>query len=125
MVHAFALELLWPFSRPEDRHRFPCFDHRDHPDHQRPVFPKGCLVRDLSSWSFLVLATSSETVHHSFVSPSGSLQLTLDLHNPASLTNEPMIYTSTTGSTQLSMAKLTFQGHVRIAFFRFPLPNLC
>jgi len=29
MIHAFVIELLWLFSRPEERHGFPDFIHRD------------------------------------------------------------------------------------------------
>ena len=37
-VHASAIELLWPFTRPEGRHRFPSFSRRYFPN-QLPLAP--------------------------------------------------------------------------------------
>jgi len=66
MVHAFALELLWPFSCPNERRGFPSFGHRYYPDQAAtsPIFPKGYLVRIYrSSPLFLNVSMCSSTVH--------------------------------------------------------------
>jgi hypothetical protein len=72
MVHTFAIELLWLFSRAKERHEFPTFPHRycaDQP-HQRPVFPKRLFGASSIAQVPFPRATCSSTGH---------LSLTLDL----------------------------------------------
>jgi len=38
MVHAFAIELLWIFTCPDERHGFPSFDRRYYPSQSPPAY---------------------------------------------------------------------------------------
>jgi hypothetical protein len=86
-------------------------------------FQSGYLVRVLSSWSFLTLATCSGTVVHSLLSPYGSLLLTRDLIALPPSPTSPSPTQASSVAPMLSMEKLVMHRQVRIAFFYFPLPN--
>jgi hypothetical protein len=86
MAHPFAVERLWLFTRPEERHGY----------HPRPAatsarsFQKGYLVRIHRTCSlFLILSMRPSTVHLADTRP----------HSPTALTYEPIAHTSIIGST--------------------------
>jgi hypothetical protein len=74
MAHAFALELLWLFSRPQERHGFPSLGHRYCPEASGT--PKGYLVRIYHAWSLsLILFVCFPTVRLADTRPNSPTAL--------------------------------------------------
>ena len=110
MAHASRIELLWPYTRPEERHGFPSFGHRSYQD-QPPPAPSGS--KKAIWWVSIALSPSSST----YLSAS---RLSISLI-PGLIALPP---SPTSPSPTLSMAKPIMHRHVRIAFFSFPFGHL-
>jgi len=117
MVHAFAIELLWLFARPEERHgsRVPRLQSPLLLEQATDVSTKviWCVPITLGPYSSFNLCAPRP-----YISPM--LDLIALLPSPTSPSPAQTPFTALT----ISMARLIMHLHVCIAFFRFPSVNL-
>jgi len=116
VVHAFALELLWIFSHPNERRGTPSFGHCYYPGQTTTN------QRQKVIWFVYIAQAPSSSTY--LCAPRLSISLTLDLIAVPPSPTSPSPTQAPSMALMQSRRRLIMYRHVCTAFFRFPFVNL-